>query len=107
MIVQWRAVGATEFVSVWQGKTLSLVWMPGEHCWRLRVAAQEQDAVLMVKNREFPEGALVNQRWTSAGAAKDAIDATLSTLIARLGSVVVAVQRPTSQARVVRHGRRS
>ncbi len=57
MQVRWKKTGPTEFVALWQGRSLSLFWQPSEHNWALRV-----------------DGRRVDRRWDSASAAVDTVE---------------------------------
>ena len=86
MIVRWMTQSPTELRAVWQGKALSIEWNQTEHKWTAHVDEQ-----------------LVRQRWYTAQAAKESIDAIVFKQLCELTPTVHAVQSAQSEERIVRH----
>jgi hypothetical protein len=88
LVVNWKRIGATEYVAKWQGINLSLQYLTGgKPEWRL-----------------FADGQKVREVWTSVKSAMDAIEAGVERELKKLSAAAVAIQRPLSTERIHRHG---
>lgn len=95
MIVRWKMRGACEYVAEWQGIHLSLQYQPEQHNWSASIC----------NAAHCPDNAKATERWNTAHAAIDAVDAVVLGIIMKRAGVV-AKQRPSSLERISHHATR-
>ena len=85
MIIRWKMVGATEYVAVWQSKSLSIRYTV-ESRWRVYVDEERVKGV-----------------WFTPQAAMEAVDVAACKVIKALGRSVQAAQRAYAMRKAVVH----